>query len=171
VGVVLIVVAAVLAFFIFATKAKGETVTETPKDAPLAKYPYSNAIHESASLYGVDPDLIAAIISWEQRSATIWNPNAVNPSDPSYGLGQITPYIGYKFGILNSESDFTPLFVPEKNIKAVAAFLDYLLNDEKYALPDAIQMYNEGEPQFWSGSRVPDYLDGVMGYYNQFRGF
>lgn len=129
-----------------------------------ARYPFSAEVGAAAQKYGVDPALVAAVISWEQRSLASWDPRETNPNDPSYGLGQVTPYIGVRFGIIGSAADYAELYDPGKNCMAVAAFLDYLLNEKKYPLETAIQMYNEGEPNYWAGGRVTSYLNGVLGY-------
>lgn len=149
-----------------AAPAAADPVVPVPVVAP--KWPYEAEIRGAAGLYHVDPDLLAAIVSWEQRSATRWDPRATNPDDPSYGLGQVTPYIGVRFGIIPSEASWRDLYDPAKNLRAVAAFLAYLLEDN--SLDVSIQMYNLGEPKYWDGKRVPEYLAGVLGYYRKFRG-
>lgn len=135
------------------------------------KYPYSFEVRSAASRYNVDANLIAAVVSWEQRSSTNWNPKAVNPADPSFGLGQVTPYIGVKAGVIPSERDYAGLLIPQKNLNAVAWFLHYLLWDQKFSLDETIQVYNEGETHWAEGKRVPEYLAGVLGYYRKFRGY
>jgi soluble lytic murein transglycosylase-like protein len=152
-----------------AVAGPAEAVPGPSAPAAGSKWPYELEVRAAAEIYGVDADLVAAVISWEQRSSTRWDPRATNPSDPSYGLGQVTPYIGVRFGIIATADDFRELYVPEKNTRAVAAFLDYLLNEKKYPLDQAVQMYNLGEPKFWNGCRVIEYLDGVMGYYKKFK--
>lgn len=129
--------------------------------------PYAETIKNYSGFYGVDPFLVAAVISWEQRSTKFWNKFATNPADPSYGLGQVTPYIGVKSGVIPDESKYMDLYDPEKNIKAVAWFLGYLT--EHYSEDDSIQMYNEGEPNFKAGKRVPEYLAGVKGMYDELK--
>ena len=166
-GALIVVLAALGALLlVLVNKAHGGTVAEKET---TDKYPYQSAVINSGAIYSVDPDLIAAVISWEQRSDTKWDPNATNPNDPSYGLGQVTPYIAIQLGIIKGEGDYLALYDPQTNINAVAAFLSYLLNDKQYVLSDAIQMYNEGETNFFDGYRVPEYLNGVMGYYDKFR--
>ena len=169
-----LVVGALIAWLLIAPKQSAAVESSSePSIAPAStpKYPYQAEVFRAAEYYNIDPDLIAAIISWEQRSDTKWDPNAVNPSDPSYGLGQVTPYIGARFSIIPSESAYEELFDPLKNCMAVAAFLSYCYNGQKYDLEKTIQIYNEGEPNYWNGKRVPDYLNGVMGYYRKFRGY
>jgi soluble lytic murein transglycosylase-like protein len=138
-----------------------------PVVGPAPKWPYEAEIRAAAGRYGVDPGLVAAVIAWETRGR--FNADATNPADPSYGLGQVTPYIAVRFGIIASAADYRELYDPGKNTRAVAAFLDYLLNDKKYPLDMAIQMYNEGEPNYWKGCRVIAYYEGVMGYYNKYK--
>ena len=168
------------ALLLFGMKLEGATKGAGPNPIPTievipstpgSKYPYPTEVNSASTRYGVDPNIVAAVVSWEQRSDKTWNPKAVNPSDPSYGLGQVTPYIGVKAGVIPSEKDYTGLFDPQRNLNAVAWFLHYLLWDMKFSLDEAVQIYNLGESRWAQGKRVPDYLAGVMGYLRKFRGW
>ena len=174
VALLALIVLGLLGLLALPRKARGLTPIATPGPmdpgaviAPAPKWPYEAEIRAAAGRYGVDPDLVAAVIAWETRGR--FNADATNPADPSYGLGQVTPYIAVRFGIIASAVDYRELYDPEKNTRAVAAFLDYLLNEKKYPLDMAIQMYNEGEPNYWEGCRVISYLNGVMDYYDKYR--
>lgn len=150
-----------------AAASAGPDPAPVPVPASAKKWPYEAEVRSAAALHKVNPDLVAAVISWEQRSSIRWDPNATNPADPSYGLGQITPYIGVRFGLLNDATEYRKLYEPQRNCNGVAAFLAYLL--DLYSLEDSIQIYNLGQPKFWDGKRVPEYLAGVLGYYDKFR--
>ena len=119
-------------------------------------------VEEKAAAYGLDPALVKAIIKRESS----WNPHAGGVLEPSYGLGGVTPYIGVTFGVIASEDAYAELWEPEKNVEAICRFLSYLL--DKYDWETAIQMYNEGEPNYWDGYRVPGYLSAVEGFYEEY---
>lgn len=93
------------------------------------------------------PAEIKAIIKNESN----FNEKAVNPNDPSWGLMQVTEYIGKKFAGIR---DYTELYDPDTNVKAGAGFLAYLKEEysARFPLSDPnngwIQMYNIGEPHF-----------------------
>ena len=170
-GTIILILGVVSGVFVMVKAAGAAPTAPAGGSAGTGKYPYEAEIRSSGASNNIDPDLIAAVISWEQRSGTSWDPESVNSNDPSYGLGQVTPWIAVRFGIIGSEADYSQLYIPEKNIEAAARFLKWLLNDQKYALGPAIQMYNEGEQNYADGYRVQNYEDGVMGYYRQFRGY
>jgi len=170
-GVIILILGLVLGIFVMVKAAGAAPASASGESVQVGKYPYEAEIRASGASNNIDPDLIAAVISWEQRSATSWDPRSTNPNDPSYGLGQVTPWIAVRFGVIGSEADFAQLYIPEKNIEAASRFLKWLLNNEKYALGPAIQMYNEGETNYSDGYRVQGYEDGVMGYYSKFRGY
>ena len=108
---------------------------------------------------------IKAIVMGESSG----NPNAINPRDPSYGLGQITLYIGKKFAGVTTKEE---LYNPETNIKACAGFLTYLKKRYSNQFPNYewIQMYNTGEPKFFDGLRVPDYQRKFQRYLSELQG-
>ena len=116
-----------------------------------------------ADAYGLDRALVRAIVKKESS----WNPNGINRSDPSYGLIGVTTYIGVRFKALESEADPAQLYDPIKNLIAGCGFLKYLL--DLYPLDDSIEMYNEGEPNFWNGLHVPEYLAAVKGFYDEYK--
>ena len=123
-------------------------------------------IDSSAAFYSVDPNLVRAIIKKESS----WNPNAINPHDPSYGLGQVTPICAQDYGIVKdwqnpTKEEIKKIYDPQTNIDIIAWDLD---RPAKYTLDVVIQMYNEGEEAYLEGKRVPDYLAKVMEFYNEY---
>jgi soluble lytic murein transglycosylase-like protein len=121
-------------------------------------------VESYADSYGLDRNLVKAIVLKESS----WDPNNENDADPSWGLMGVTQYIGERFGAISSTDDpAAGLKIPEKNLQAGCGYLKYLLG--LYPLEDSIEMYNEGEPNFWDGLRVPDYLAAVMENYNGYQ--
>jgi soluble lytic murein transglycosylase-like protein len=96
---------------------------------------------------GLEPALVFAIIKHESN----WNPSAVNPSDPSYGLMQLNAHF---FGVVTD---------PSENLRIGCQLLGDLMS--RYDMSTAIQMYNAGEQGFLNGVRVPAYLADVLKWY------
>lgn len=126
--------------------------------AARREHDFDDLIREASVNYGVPMSLIKAII----RNESTFNPEAVNPSDPSAGLMQTTPYMAS--AMLGYKVTLEDLKDPQKAITAGTKYLDYLLNKRKYPFDDAIQMYNLGEPKFKKGYRAPEYLANVKRY-------
>lgn len=114
-----------------------------------------NAWAQSASdQSGVSVARIKAIIYIESRG----NPNAQNPSDPSYGLMALeVPTASYYAG-----QDVTPdqlLNDPQLNANLGAAFLAHLQDryDGSFPFGQWAWAYNEGEPAFDRGRQDTSY--------------
>ena len=141
--------------------------------APAAPAPdwsgsIDSMISYAASKYHVDANLVRAVAMTESSL----NPNAVNPSDPSYGLMQIMPILAEDFGIVKDYHNPTAAEIamikdPQTNLRIGAWHLSRLLAE--YPFDVAIQMYNVGERGFNEGRRAPDYLKKVKGYYDAYR--
>lgn len=129
-------------------------------DSLISKYGYR---------FGVDTALIKAHIMTESSG----DPNAVNPSDPSYGLMGITPRLAQDYGFVKdwrmpTDAEIAKLKDPAINIEIGTRFLSYLHG--KYEFEIATQMYNCGEHGYnVNGVRVPAYLSRVRRYYDEFR--
>lgn len=113
--------------------------------------PYRDLIYQWAKTYRVDPCLIAALISVESS----FDPNAVNPSDPSYGLGQVqvTTARDYLPGVSSSD-----LLDPATNIQVVCAHVAHLQYREGFPMPDGIGAYNTGAAGWRKGYKTTDPL-------------
>lgn len=123
-----------------------------------------NAVQGWAVSLGLNPAWVAAHCKVESA----WNPAAVNPADPSYGLMQVTPLIARAYGGWDGKNveDIKRLDI---NVRAGATFLKHLLS--RYGqLELAIQAYNLGEPKVDRGLRVPDYLNKVLAAYRTYGG-
>src|SRR5207245_1331912 len=116
-----------------------------------------------------DPQVIAltkAIIAHESE----WNPNAVNPDDPSYGLMQVLFGPGGPYPSVTTQQ----LLDPATNIQLGMDFLRYQLG--RYPiLEDAIAAYNAGSPRrdaagqyinTVGSTQVQDYVDDVLMYFD-----
>ncbi len=147
--------------------AGGSSSSSSGGSGPAAQYPYFSEVQAAAKKYGVEPAMVAAIIAWEQRSLSSWDPHATNRNDPSYGLGQVTPWMAVEVGVIPTESEYPRLYNPQTGADATAACWAYFLRAAGGDRDKAIQIYNEGETNWNDGFRVPDYLAGVMGYYSK----
>ena len=147
---------------------KAETATKTISATVASSETIDSMISYAAAKYGVETALVRAVAMTESSL----NPNAVNPMDPSYGLMQVMPILAEDFGIVKDWHNPTPAEIamikdPQTNLRIGAWHLKRLL--AKYPLPVAIQMYNVGEAGYNKGRRNEDYLNKVLGYYNDFR--
>ena len=124
------------------------------------EHSFDELISQAAMRYGVDENLVRAIIKQESN----YDPNAENPFDPSYGLMQITAGAATDYGL----TDLSPekLKDPQTNLLCGTWYLAHFL--DRYDLDASIQMYNEGEGNYLQGKRVPDYLAKVKGYLDDY---
>ncbi len=116
----------------------------------------------------LDPDEVLAII-W---SESYGNPNAVNLSDPSYGLMGVSLTIGVAFAGVKLPSE---LYDPDTNVKAGSGFLAHLkiahaaafpLTDKECAWPAA---YNEGEPNLEKQRPDPAYVAAFVSHWKELK--
>lgn len=123
-----------------------------------------NAIEGWAATLKLDPRWIAAHAKVESS----FNPDAINPSDPSFGLMQVVPLIAKAFGGWDGQRKSDLLNV-DLNVRAGSKFLKHLIG--RYGvLESAIQAYNLGETKFDQGIRVPGYLGRVLTEYRRYGG-
>lgn len=159
------------ALLFFAKKASGETTSSGP--AVLTPVPtittepesIENMISYAAAKYGVSSNLVRAVAKTESSL----NPNATNPSDPSYGLMGIMPILAEDFGIVKdwhnpTLAEIAMIRDPQTNLNIGAWHLSRLL--KQYSFDVAIQMYNVGITGYNNGARASGYLAKVKGYLN-----
>ncbi|TFB08306.1 lytic transglycosylase domain-containing protein [Candidatus Atribacteria bacterium MT.SAG.1] len=136
-------------------------------------YEISKAIYEESVKYNFNPLLITAIIKIESN----FDPKAVSDSY-AYGLTQvrrfIAPELAKNIGIEWDGAEKT-LFDPIKNIKIGVYYLS-MLNRNFNDLKTAIIAYNQGpyavQERLTNNQELPNnYLDKVLGYYANLRGF
>lgn len=122
-------------------------------------------IHAAARRHGQDPILMKAIIRVESN----FNPSAVNPADPSYGLAQIMPFwVGY-FGLPHGGDASTYLLNAENNLEVQARILNYF-QTRGFRFPDQVDIYNVGETLWARGVRNARYRDDVLRFYREYGG-
>lgn len=136
-------------------------------------YEISKAIYEESVKYNFNPLLITAIIKIESN----FDPKAVSDSY-AYGLTQvrrfIAPELAKNIGIEWDGAEKT-LFDPIKNIKIGVYYLS-ILNRNFNDLKIAIIAYNQGpyavQELLTNNQELPNnYVDKVLGYYANLRGF
>lgn len=117
--------------------------------------PFEGLIAIASGQFGIEIPLIKAIISVESA----WNPNAVNPADPSYGLMQLN--VAFFHG-----SSGEPILDPAANIETGTQYLATLMSQYgSQGLSAVISAYNAGHPI--SGNSA--YVNDVLTYYNWFK--
>ena len=124
-----------------------------------ALLPFDRIIHEAAGRYGLDANLIAAVIMAESQ----FNPGAVSKKGAK-GLMQIMP-------VTADALDMTNVYCPEENIDAGSRHLKWLLGRFDGDLRLALAAYNAGLQNVLSYNGVPPYPETqayivkVMGHY------
>jgi soluble lytic murein transglycosylase-like protein len=159
-----------LAVFLLVKNAGAFTVSTGPAVAPIRTggVPYAEDIAKASSRWSVNQAIIKAIIKKESD----FDPDAVNPNDPSYGLMQVGLMVAQDYGAVKdyknpTAEELAELMDPQKNINIGTRHLSSLLS--RYPLDTAIQMYNLGTAKYNRGFRVPDYLAKVKGFYNEYK--
>ena len=122
---------------------------------------YEPLINSSARRYGVDPNLVKAIIMTESS----FNPNA-GSNKGAQGLMQLMPGTARGLGVQNSLN-------PAQNIEGGTKYIAQMLRMFKGDVRKALWAYNAGPGNAKKG-RLPDetkaYIPRVMGFYNALRG-
>ena len=119
-----------------------------------------------ANQTGLPVDLVRAIAKVESN----FNPLAKNPSDPSYGLMQITPALAFDYGVINdylnpSRAEIEKIMDVDINLFVACRFLKHL---SQYPFNQQIQSYNVGEWGYKKGARNLSYLEKVRGFYYEY---
>ena len=118
--------------------AWGLTETSTARSAEI-----DSIMRRVASRYGIDPELIRAIILTESD----YNPGAVSPKG-AMGLMQLIPSTAERFGVENP-------FDPKQNIEGGVSYLKYLLQLFGGNLPLSLAAYNAGENTVIRSGGIP----------------
>jgi len=118
-------------------------------------------IRHTANSAGVDPAVMLAIC----RKESSFNPAAVNPADPSYGLFGIkpTPWLAH-FGY---SSDYVQLFNAQTNATLACKIVEYF-QERGFVFPDQADIYNVGETLWAKGRRNVAYRDSIKSFYRSF---
>jgi soluble lytic murein transglycosylase-like protein len=98
----------------------------------LGPHPFDDLIQEAATLHGLDPALIRAVIQTESA----FDPNAVSEAG-AQGLMQLMPALAEELGVRDS-------FDPRENILAGGKYLSQLLDAHNGNVTLALASYNAG---------------------------
>lgn len=111
-------------------------------------------IHQISSKYGVDQELIQALIAVESGFNTL----AISPKG-ARGLMQLMPATAKRYGMKNEQE----LHVPSKNIDMGVRHLKDLLNLHNGQVILAIAAYNAGQGAVSKhGQRIPSYRETML---------
>ena len=123
----------------FMSTGGGSDVTPTGR--------YSEQIRRESGRYGLDPNLVEAVIATESN----FNPWAVSPKG-ARGLMQLMPSTAQRFGVKNIHD-------PSQNIQGGVQYLRYLLDLFGGDLVLTLAAYNAGEGIVQNLGRVPNYQE------------
>lgn len=150
----MIVIVAAVALLLFAATASAKGSSAPGFDS------IQDMIRATAQASAVDPALMLAIAEKESS----FDPSAVNPSDPSYGLFQIQTFWLATFGF---PEDPQSLLEGQFNCEIACRIIQYF-QGRGYSLPDQVDVYNVGETNFRKGRRNIAYRDAVVSFYRTY---
>lgn len=110
---------------------------------------YQSTVREISLRYGVDMDLVNAVIRVESN----FRPEAVSPKG-CLGLMQLHPDTARRFGVRD-------VFDPVQNIEGGVRYLEYLLDYFQGDLELALAGYNAGENAVTRYGGVPPYPETI----------
>lgn len=119
----------------------------TPPPASKLDVPYADEISAAAKEFGLDPKLIASVISVESN----FNWKAVSPKS-SLGLMQLQPKTAAELAVSN-------IFDPRQNIAGGARYLRQLLDHYGQNLVLALAAYNAGPDRVQQYRGVPPFRE------------
>jgi TP901 family phage tail tape measure protein len=123
---------------------------------------YSDIINKAAAMYGIDANLIAAIVKAESN----FNPNARSHAG-AMGLMQLMPGTASGLGVKNA-------YDPSQNIMGGAKYIAQQLKAFGGDIEKALVAYNAGAGNVTKYGGIPPfaetqkYVPKVLGYYQQF---
>lgn len=108
---------------------------------------FDEYVEKAAEKYGIDPDLIHAVINAESA----YNPGALSIKGAA-GLMQLMPDTAIQYGVADR-------FSPEENIEGGTKYLKFLLDRYEGNISLAVAAYNAGEGAVDKYGTVPPYLE------------
>ena len=133
-------------------------VTETDFRVPSKENRFDHLISEAATTYGVDVDLIRAVI----RAESNFNPQAKSPVG-AQGLMQLMPALQQDFGITNP-------FDPRQNVMGGVRYLRKLLDLHGGNVALALASYNAGPGNVARYGGIPPFRE-TRNYVRKIQGF
>jgi soluble lytic murein transglycosylase-like protein len=129
--------------------APGAPVLRTSSKPPRAAGPtrFDDLIRQHASLHGVSPELVKAVIQAESN----FNPYAISPKG-AMGLMQLMPATARSLGVADP-------FHPEENIRGGVSYLAGLLARYDQDVELALAAYNAGPGAVERYGAVPPYRE------------
>jgi soluble lytic murein transglycosylase-like protein len=106
---------------------------------------YDAIIEEAATTYGLDPDLIRAVM----RTESAFNPLVVSPVG-AQGLMQLMPDLADEMGV-------TDPFDPRQNVMGGAKYLRHLLDTHHGNVPLTLASYNAGPGNVAKYKAIPPF--------------
>ncbi len=116
---------------------------------PIPETPFGELIYETAKRYGINPQLIAAMV----RAESAFDPDAVSVKGAS-GLLQLMPATAARFGL-----EAKRLFDPARNLDAGVHYVQWLSERFSGRLPEVLAGYNAGEETVDRYGGVPPYRE------------
>ncbi len=120
--------------------------TSTTETASTSR-PFSEIIREASQTYGIDENIISAVIKQESS----FNPQAES-SCGALGLMQLMPATAQSLGVKNA-------FNAEENIMAGTRYLKQKLDEFNGSLPLALAAYNAGSGAVRKYGGIPPYKE------------
>lgn len=116
---------------------------------PSLTTPYDQTINRHAATYGIDPDLVRAVMIQESAG----KPNA-RSNKGARGLMQLMPATAKRFGVTN-------ITEPTQNIEGGCKYLRFLLKRFDNDVRLTLAAYNAGEGAVRRAGGIPDYPETI----------